>query len=208
MSVTFLNATTGWAVGSGGTILKIEVPDATNIMKAETLKNYKKALEDIDRAENIDLRVFLTDVETVSAEIDRLNKEQKKLEKTVDAAKNNSKSDDSENKDTSNTESIWLNLQTRMDDNTFISSTLTRIGVVGFIIYFIGIFSNLHRYSLRLAAFYDARADVLELKQPDSTEFAVLIDNFSPDHLNFGKPTQNPASQAIDLAKELLKVKK
>ncbi|WP_198009349.1 hypothetical protein [Nitrosomonas sp. Is79A3] len=96
----------------------------------------------------------------------------------------------------------------QLSTNATMTLNFTRVGVIGFVIYFISILSNLYRYSMRLAAFYDSRADVLELKQPGETEFTTLIDNFSPDHLNFGRQVQNPASQAIDLAKELLKVNK
>lgn len=60
-------------------------------------------------------------------------------------------------------------------------NNLTRLGVVGFIIFFIALLVGLYRYNIRLAAFYDGRADALSLGRPEQVGFDILVDKFSPD---------------------------
>ena len=64
----------------------------------------------------------------------------------------------------------------------------TRLGVIGFFIYFIALLANLYRYTVRLAAFYEARADALTLAAPPPGNFSLAVDKLAPDNMNFGKP--------------------
>ena len=92
--------------------------------------------------------------------------------------------------------------------NIIISASVIRIGIVLLLIFLVQILVSLYRYTYRLSAFYDARADALELLEPEeeiTTEtiekIAVLL---SPGNINFGKTPQSPTAQAIDIAKEII----
>jgi hypothetical protein len=68
---------------------------------------------------------------------------------------------------------------------------------------------TLYRYSSRLAAFYDSRADALQLvpiEAFDSAETSVAV--LGPDKLDFGKTPRSAIENAVDLAKEILKLRK
>jgi hypothetical protein len=63
----------------------------------------------------------------------------------------------------------------------------------------------LYRYNMRLAAFYDARADALRLadKLPD-LRFDELVTSLSPDSIDFGRMPKSPADQVVALAREII----
>jgi hypothetical protein len=83
---------------------------------------------------------------------------------------------------------------------TLTRSNLTRVGVVGFIIFFIALLVGLCRYNSRLAAFHDARADALSLGRPDLVSFDTLVDKMSPDAVSYGKQPVSPIDQVASLA--------
>ena len=72
-------------------------------------------------------------------------------------------------------------------------------------LFFVGILVNLYRYNIRLAGYYDARADGLELIDlgVDETIFAKLVSSVSPEHYDFGKTPLSPAEHAVELAKTI-----
>ncbi len=192
-------------------VKKITVINDAPLAAATTIDEYSEALSDISNEYGIDLNVFKTNVEIDKKEIADISRKLSKVNDGIKQLKKKSmKSDKTETdeKDLEEEDFGFMDPLQNLSPDASMTLNFTRVGVIGFIIYFIGILSNLYRYNLRLAAFYDSRADVLELKNPEDTSFTEMIGNFSPDHLNFGKPTQNPASQAVDLAKELLKGRK
>jgi hypothetical protein len=86
------------------------------------------------------------------------------------------------------------------------STISTRIASVLLLLFLVQILVTMYRYSIRLAAFYDARADILQLSPPfDSIQFTDIVKALSPDALDFGREPKSPAQYAIDLAKELIK---
>ena len=89
-----------------------------------------------------------------------------------------------------------------------ISVLTTRIGSVLLLLFLVQILVTLYRYSARLAAYYDARADALVLAPSfQSLSFPDLVSCFSPERLDFGRTPNTPLQHAIELAKELSTVK-
>ncbi len=95
------------------------------------------------------------------------------------------------------------------DRYRLISTVSTRIGSVLILIFLVQILVGLYRYNIRLAAFYDARADALEALATasaalDVRKLRILTLLWSPDQIGFGKEPRSPLDAAIDLTKEML----
>ena len=80
--------------------------------------------------------------------------------------------------------------EVRRDDVIFaVTANLTRAGTVVVVIVLATMFLSVHRYALRLAGYYNARADVLDLcavGKPDLLdEFRQTVDALSPDKLDY-----------------------
>ena len=89
-----------------------------------------------------------------------------------------------------------------------ISTVTTRIGSVLILLFLVQILTSLYRYNIRLAAYYDARADGLEIIGTDSGEiFENIVRALSPETIDFGKGPTSPAGHAVELAKEVLSLK-
>ncbi|MDO6477252.1 hypothetical protein Q4520_17665 [Alteromonas sp. 1_MG-2023] len=81
----------------------------------------------------------------------------------------------------------------------FLNTTITRIGAVLLLIFGVQIFIGFYRYNLKLAALYDARADVLELLDESSlSNIQSVVEALSPDNIEIGK---SPAAPINDVAK-------
>ena len=76
-----------------------------------------------------------------------------------------------------------------------------RIGVVLLLMFLVTIFSTLYRYSLRMAAFFDGRADALMLHWMDETNLGLteLTAIFGSENIDFAR-ARSPADHAFDLA--------
>lgn len=62
----------------------------------------------------------------------------------------------------------------------------TRFGMVGVVVALVLVLGQLYKYNVRLAAHYDARADVIEIVRNDDIEKLVQgVEMFSPDALDF-----------------------
>jgi hypothetical protein len=86
-----------------------------------------------------------------------------------------------------------------------ISSLSTRIGSVLILIFLVQILVNLYRYNIRLAAYYDARADALQLVgSKDEKTLNEYVKVLSPETFDFGKQPRSPADNVMDLLKEVL----
>jgi len=96
------------------------------------------------------------------------------------------------------------------DRNRHLISTIsTRVGAVLIIIFLVQILITLYRYSLRLAAYYDARADALELAIGvdgciDPEMLRTLAAIISPDTIEFGRGPKSPAEAGLEFAKAVL----
>ena len=75
--------------------------------------------------------------------------------------------------------------QENAETRKVLTTNLTRIGVIGFIVFFIALLFSLYRYKVRLAAFYDGRADILSIASTDNRHFTQLVDKFSPEMMQF-----------------------
>ncbi|HVE72381.1 MAG TPA: hypothetical protein VNI54_13540 [Thermoanaerobaculia bacterium] len=94
-----------------------------------------------------------------------------------------------------------------------ISTVSTRIGAVLMLIFLVQILVGLYRYNMRLAAYYDARADALEVASIgdsglDVHELHQLTQLWSPDEIRFGKEPQSPIDVAVEAARKALASKK
>lgn len=90
-------------------------------------------------------------------------------------------------------------------NQSLVSSLSTRIGTLVLLLFLVQILVSLYRYQTRLAAFYDARADVLELLTPATgLGFEQLIQLTFPDKLDFIKQEKAPADYALELAKQII----
>ena len=85
-----------------------------------------------------------------------------------------------------------------------LSPVLVRFGAVFILMFLTQTLINLYRYNIRIAAFYDSRADILELSSVVPEVLHNIGDTLSPDSYDFGKPARTPAQHAVDLAKELV----
>jgi hypothetical protein len=99
----------------------------------------------------------------------------------------------------------------RQDDPTqfLISTIVTRIGSVFILLFLVQILITFYRYNVRLANYYDARADALQLVgAAKEATLQNLVSTLSPDVMDFGKMPSTPTEQALELAKEVVKLSK
>ncbi len=89
-----------------------------------------------------------------------------------------------------------------------IQTSVTRFGTLAVLVFFVSIISGLHRYTLRLAMFYAAQADALNLLHNGGSvsQLEKLSTIFSPK-TNFGKQPATPFEQVIDALAVVSKLK-
>jgi hypothetical protein len=91
------------------------------------------------------------------------------------------------------------------DTATTISIISTRIGTVLLLIFLVQILVSLYRYTMKLSAFYNARADALDLLRYYALTDLENISRFlAADFVDFGKLPASPSQNAVELAKEVL----
>lgn len=97
----------------------------------------------------------------------------------------------------------------QVNQENVISTLSLRIGSVFVLLFLVQILISFYRYNTRLANYYDARADVLQLISPSpEIKFETLVSALSPDVMDFGKMPATPTEQVLDLAKEVAKLTK
>jgi len=75
-------------------------------------------------------------------------------------------------------------------------------------LFLVQILVTLYRYNIRLAAFYDGRADALVLTaSAEDFDLSKYSDFITPTNVDFGKLPATPFSHALDAAKEMVKNK-
>jgi hypothetical protein len=82
---------------------------------------------------------------------------------------------------------------------------IARFSFAVVLFFLVNILVSVYRYSLRLAAHYDARADALTLSSAlldDS--FYQLVQSLSPSGVDFGKLDRSPTEQLVDVARSAL----
>ena len=91
-----------------------------------------------------------------------------------------------------------------------ISSTTQRVGIIVLLIFLLQILVPTYRYNHRLAAYYSARADALEIlfisdNKLSDNKLDTLVAILSPDLVDFGKTVKSPADHALEAIKETMK---
>jgi hypothetical protein len=81
-----------------------------------------------------------------------------------------------------------------------VQTSITRFGTLAIISFLVGIFISLYRYNVRLAGYYQARADALALMSTslNAVGFPTLSTTLTPQ-LDFGKVPRTPTEEVIDL---------
>jgi hypothetical protein len=88
------------------------------------------------------------------------------------------------------------------------NALLIRAAAVLLIIFLVQTFISIFRYTMRLAAYYQARADALKLAAGTDlaiSDFQKMTAVLSPETYDFGRSPRTPVQQAVELAKELLR---
>jgi hypothetical protein len=100
-------------------------------------------------------------------------------------------------------------IENKLDFSTG-QAIFTRFASVLVVLFLTQILVGLYRYSMRLSAFYDSRADMLELADADIdlSHLDKVSEVISPERYDFGKTPRSPAESAVDLAKELVRIRK
>lgn len=179
--IHFVGPQTGWIVSEFGTVLATRpiVIDVQNLTPPQLLER----LQDSDGAQYFN-RSGLLD------ELDARAIRYRELERLRDLVPENTTTTDSVN---------MAGLE-----GFFGKTTIIRIGVILLLAFLLQLLVTLYRYNSRLAAYYDARADVLfYASEYEGGDLAVLVELFSPDSLDYGKSPKLAASQVVEAAKTL-----
>ncbi len=80
-----------------------------------------------------------------------------------------------------------------------------RIGSAVLLIFLVQILIGVYRYSLRLASFYEGRADAIRLARGDLKEFRKVVSLLSGEKVPFGPDAKTPIHQVVELAEKLSK---
>ncbi|UMY64683.1 MULTISPECIES: hypothetical protein [unclassified Flavobacterium] len=87
----------------------------------------------------------------------------------------------------------------------FFTTLSTRIGAILILIFLVQLLIRIYRYDIRIANYYDARADALEIHSRDSNlTFDKIISMVSPDIYDIGT-SKSPSQSIISLLQTLEK---
>jgi hypothetical protein len=181
----------GWAVGEGGTILLLTLPDTTPIPSAtataadlEAIVQRLNPRQGLPRAELDQLK----EAERKRIAAERSVLELRKAALTLEVPPATIEAED----------------LTEVFSPVFLRATLTRVLIMVIVFFAISVLLTVFRYSLRMAPQYDGRADALLLTVTDIDErIHELVRAMVPTNIDFGKMPRSPAEQVIELAKEL-----
>ena len=91
----------------------------------------------------------------------------------------------------------------------FLSTSITRIGAVLLLVFGAQILISFYRYNLRLAAFYDARADAIELLADGPIDdLRPLVSSLSADQIDVGKVPKTVTQEIIELSEAIAMIRK
>lgn len=82
-----------------------------------------------------------------------------------------------------------------------VASGLTRFGILIVVIFLVQILVGIYRYSLRLAAFYAARADALTSGLDRKSGLGEWGNDFLPEMIDFGRSPVTPAQYVVDVVR-------
>ena len=143
-------------------------------------------------------------------DVDSLQKDIAKRDATLDQFDYQIKDLTSQKGTANNLEKLHLVHEELESDKkwSLIQTSVTRFGTLAVLMFFIAIISELHRYTLRLAMFYAAQADALNLLHNGGgvDQLEKLSTIFSP-RTNFGKQPATPFEQVVDALAAVSKLK-
>lgn len=87
---------------------------------------------------------------------------------------------------------------------TLVSLISTKIGVAVLLIFLVQILVTLYRYNARLASFYDARADALQIKSFNDDKMKSIISLLAADNLEFTKAPSPLSHKVIEKLEKIL----
>lgn len=96
------------------------------------------------------------------------------------------------------------------------SSLIARIAVIALLIYLVNILVNLYRYNMRLAAFYQARRDAIEMALASGADLTSMVQGSladlatsnTPEEVTFGPRPALPTDALLKAVPELAKIVK
>lgn len=94
--------------------------------------------------------------------------------------------------------------KSELNSHISIFSMITRVSAGIILIFLVQILVKMYRYNVRLAAFYEGRADALQLAanlNSASIERAAKL--LGPESIDFGEMPEPPSKQVIELVKQL-----
>jgi len=93
--------------------------------------------------------------------------------------------------------------------NELLYVSITRFGTIAFLIFVVVVLLRVYQYLMRLAAYYDSRADALLLMAIGTEKHAELLVKFSgvlgADKIDFGPPVKTPVDSIADAIKSAKK---
>ena len=200
--------TKGWAVGVDGTIVRIENVDVGSL-HGQTDEAFVQSAEKLIAEADLEGISFVEEsmerVKGTEAELERNLREMDDKKSTIVNMQTSLFLSNARNFETDvemeegvnmlkfmenvtpNVAIAILNSRNEAEDRTILTTNLTRLGVVGFFIYMIALLINVYRYDMRLAAFYDARADAISLGDPRGAKWVELVEKLAPDGIQYGK---------------------
>jgi hypothetical protein len=148
----------------------------------------------LDKAEALELRNELARPLQTARDIEKRRKEIILFQTTGESVKK--KEDDS-----------GKNAIGALQDRAFLTTQAIRITAVMFALFLVQFLISLYRYNIRLAGFYDARADALLLADQSSfpwimssvEEIDQIMRTLSPEAVDFGKTPRSALDQATRL---------
>ena len=88
-------------------------------------------------------------------------------------------------------------------------TSLTRFGTLAFIVFIVVVLLRLYQYLMRLATYYESRADALELAMLSDVNHADLVAKFSAvfsgDKIDFGPQVSTPMESLAEVYKSAKK---
>ena len=144
------------------------------------VKNLSFQLKELDKEKNQEL----------SAKLDHI---EKKIEKAIQTAEKILEVMPEEQKQKKD-----------LDNRISIFSMITRVSAGILLIFLVQILVKMYRYNVRLAAFYEARADALQLASNlNSLAVERAAKLLSPEAIDFGEMPEPPSKQVIELVKQV-----
>ena len=176
----------GWAVGEKGTILRFDPPDLSALDTAIDLKGVRLALSALGITEPVTgpplkiMEVFEAGRDERKSQIDRDQKD-------LDARR-----------------ASLPSLVSMKTDPMEVFTFIVRFSFAAVLFFLVSILVSVYRYSLRLAAHYDARADALGLANAGlDRDFHQLVRSLTPSGVDFGKMDRSPTDQILAALREV-----